>query len=116
MSEQSPLGETIMKYLKNDITPADYLFSQSDNIYKNKLIFQDDQKYNHEYKNILVIQDGKKMYSIDDKSPEIIKFYEKAGIFKFCEEYVNLIKKTIDEKKMLLKSRQDDSIAILDLL
>ena len=62
------------------------------------------------------VKDNKFNFSIDDKRPEVITFYEKSGVLKCCEEYIKQIKHTIDEKNRLIKSKLDNSIAILDLL
>lgn len=64
----------------------------------------------------LFIKDEEFIFSIDDKRPEVIKFYEESGIFKCCEEFINNIKSKIDEKKKMLKSIQKESFAILDLI
>jgi len=105
MYEQRPLGDLIMRFLGIDETPLNTLFSEI-----HLLFIKNDQAKN------LFIKERNFNYSIDDKRPEIIKFYEESGIFKSCEDYINQIKCKIDDKKLFLKSRQDDSTAILDLL
>lgn len=105
MSEQRLLGDLIMRYLKIDKTPSRKLFDELHLLF----IKGDHNRY-------IFIKDQKFYYSINDKRTEVIKFYEESGIFKCCEEYVNQIRNKIEEKRMLLKTKQDDSAAILDLL
>ena len=105
MSEQRLLGDQIMRYLKVDKTPSTKLFNELHlSFIKGEANIQ------------CFIKDQKFFFSIDDKRPEVIKFYDESGLFKFCEWYINQIKKEIEEKRQLLQSRQDDSTAILDLL
>ena len=105
MSEHRLLGDQIMRYLKVDKTPSTKLFNELHlSFIKGEANIQ------------CFIKDQKFFFSIDDKRPEVIKFYDESGLFKFCEWYINQIKKEIEEKRQLLQSRQDDSTAILDLL
>lgn len=105
MSEHLLLGDQIMRYLKVDKTPSTKLFNELHlSFIKGEANIQ------------CFIKDQKFFFSIDDKRPEVIKFYDESGLFKFCEWYINQIKKEIEEKRQLLQSRQDDSTAILDLL
>lgn len=105
MSEHLLFGNRVARYLKIKETPSSKLFNELHLLFitegSNKQLFIRDQKF---------------YFSIYDKRPEIIKFYEESGLFKFCEEYIRQIRLKIEEKKQLLQSRQDDSTAILDLL
>ena len=105
MYEHRLLGDLIMRYLGIDKSLSNKLFDEI------HLIFIKEDKSNN-----IFIKEQRFDYSIDDKRPEVIKFYEESGIFKYCEEYINIIKNKIKEKRLLLKSKQDDSTAILDLL
>lgn len=105
MYEHRLLGDLITRYLGINKTPSIKLFDEV-----HLMFIKEDQRKN------IFIKEQRFDYNIDDKRPEVIKFYEESGIFKCCEDYINLIKNKIEEKRLLLKSRQDDSTAILDLL
>lgn len=105
MSEHLLFGYRVARYLKIKETPSGKLFNEL-----HLLFIKGDSKKQ------LFIRDQKFYFSIDDKRPEIIKFFEESGLFKFCEEYICQIRVIIEEKRKLLQSRQDDSTAILDLL
>lgn len=105
MYEHRLLGDLITRYLGINKAPSIKLFDEV-----HLMFIKEDQRKN------IFIKEQRFDYNIDDKSPEVIKFYEESGIFKCCEDYINLIKNKIEEKRLLLKSRQDDSTAILDLL
>lgn len=96
----------VLRYLKTDYRHPNFKLSEV----FTRLLHERDQNMH------LFVKGNKFHFSFDDKRPEVIKFFEESGVFKFCEEYINHINQTIDEKKLLLKTRQDDSIAILDLL
>lgn len=98
------LALEVLEYLNIDSGSISHkMYSEIRNLLKNK-------KKTHLFPEI------DNVYRINDKSHEVIKFYEESGVFMCCEEYINQIKQTIDEKKQLLKTRQDDSTSILDLL
>ena len=105
MSEHLLFGNRVVRYLKIKETPSVKLLNEL------HLLF-----INGDPNKQLFIRDQKFYFNIDDKRPEIIKFFEESGFFKICEEYVDQIKYKIEEKRMLLKTKQDDSTAILDLL
>ena len=105
MYEHRLLGDLITRYLGINKAPSIKLFDEV-----HLMFIKEDQRKN------IFIKEQRFDYNIDDKRPEVIKFYEESGIFKCCEDYINLIKNKIEEKRLLLKSRQDDSTAILDLL
>lgn len=105
MSEHLLFGNRVVRYLKIKETPSSKLFNELHLLFikgdPNKQLFIRDQKF---------------YFSIDDKRPELIKYFEESGLFKFCEDYISKIRAKIEEKRQLLQSRQDDSTAILDLL
>ena len=105
MSEYLMLGNRVMRYLQINETPSGKLFNEIHLLFINK-------NPNKQ----LFIKDQKFYYTINDKRPEVIKFYEEFGIFNYCKKYINQIKDKIEEKKLLLETRQNDSASILDLL
>ena len=76
MCEHRLLGDLITRYVGINETPSNKLFHVFISKNQRKNIFIKGQKFD---------------YNIDDKRPEVIKFYEESGIFKCCEDYINII-------------------------
>ena len=105
-TEIRQLVDDIMGYLNyKNIKPINKLGNEL-----NSLLFSKNQN------RFIFIKNNKFCFSIDDKRPEVIQFYEESGVLKCCENYIKNIKHAIYEKKQMLKTRQDDSTSILDLL
>lgn len=52
----------------------------------------------------------------NSKAKDYLEFYEQNGVFKAAEEYLDILKELVNEKKQLLESMQKKSVAMMDLI
>ena len=64
----------------------------------------------------LFIKDGQFHLDNEDKSKEVMGFYERNDIFKAAEKHIETLEEIVKEKKNLLVKMKDDSVAIMDLI
>ncbi len=64
----------------------------------------------------LFIKDGQFYLDNEDKSKEVMEFYERNDIFKAAEKHIEALEEIVKEKENLLAAMKDDSVAIMDLI
>lgn len=65
---------------------------------------------------LLFANNKRDYFDSEDKSKDLLAFYEEIGIYKVAEEYKNSLEEKLKEKKNLLASMKDDSDALIDLI